>query len=148
MLKFFQNASDVTPRANPATGAKELNPFDQLPTGAPGAPHQRKASASSMLASASGSRTPTSKSYPALATPSTSSPSASFFGAPSTPGDVTPGGLGGPGFTLGAVPVTPGGRATTGEFHSFLSCSQRQPVLPFCRCVACERFRFGPGELR
>ncbi|KAL8281126.1 hypothetical protein RQP46_006484 [Phenoliferia psychrophenolica] len=113
MLKFFQNASDVTPRANPATGTAERNPFDSLPTGAPGQPHQRKPSGSSMLAS--GSRTPTTTANrTSIALPGTSSPSTSFFGGgPVTPGDITPGGPGGPGFILGAVPVTPGGRATT-----------------------------------
>lgn len=123
MLKsFFQgSAGDITPRASATSGTSaEPNPFDSLPAGAtPAPPHQRKPSGSSMLAS--GSRTPTSKSYPLSpgASSSSSSPSPSSFFPPTTPGgDVTPGGPGGAGFILGAVPVTPGGRATTGKHLS------------------------------
>ncbi|KAK4704769.1 serine/threonine protein kinase SCH9, partial [Phenoliferia sp. Uapishka_3] len=126
MLKFFQNAADLTPRANTQSGAAERNPFEStLPAGTS---PSRKASTSSMLASpsASGTRTPTIARAPSQLhlTPNPISPSSSFFSGANGgggPGDVTPGAAA---FTLGAVPVTPGGRATTG-------CARRIVLLTY-----------------
>lgn len=130
MLKFFQNTADLTPRANTASGAAESNPFDAL-SAAPAPPHQRKPSASSILAGGggSGTRTPTTSRTPSHLN-TTGSPPHSFFGPP-TPGaggDVTPGA---PGYMLVAVPLTPGGRATTGEqlIHSIHRNASADPEI-------------------